>query len=70
MNAPPHRQAEHVLRRQTSFGRWMPPILYSLNVGGAMATAIAVGAADLLYLVLFPLPALIAYVWRTGKGQP
>jgi len=48
----------------------MPPILYSLNVGAAMAAAIAVGAADLLYLALFPLPALIAYVWSMSKGQP
>jgi hypothetical protein len=70
MHASPQRQVEHVLRRQTPFGQWMPPILYSLNVGAAMAAAIAVGAADLLYLALFPLPALIAYVWSMSKGQP
>ena len=69
MNAFPQYQVAHVLRRQTPFGRWMPPILYSVNVVAAMAAAIAVGAADLLYLALLPLPALIAYVWRTGKGQ-
>jgi hypothetical protein len=70
MNASLDRPAEHVLRRDTTFGRWMPAILYSVNVGGTLATAVAAGAADLLYLVVSPLPAVILYVWRTAKGQP
>ena len=70
MNASLERHAEHVLKRDTAFGRWMPAILYLVNVGGALATAVAVGAADLLYLAVFPLPAVILYVWRTAKKQP
>ncbi len=70
MNAPIEQHAAHVLKRDTAFGRWMPVILYSVNVVGSLATAIAVGAAELLYLAVFPLPAVMLYVWRTAKGQP
>ena len=69
MNASEERHAEHVLKRDTALGRWMPVILYSVNVGGALTTAVAVGAEDLLYLAVFPLPAIILYVWRTAKEQ-
>lgn len=48
----------------------MPAILYAVNVGGALVTAVAVGATDLLYLVAFPLPAVILYLWRAAKEQP
>lgn len=48
----------------------MPAILYAVNVGGALVTAVAVGATDLLYLAAFPLPAVILYLWRAAKEQP
>ena len=67
MNASLERCAEHVLRRETTFGRWMPAILYLINVGGTAATA---GATDLLYLVILPLPAVMLYLWRTAKRHP
>lgn len=67
MNPSSDRHAEHVLKRDTVFGRWMPAILYSVNIGVALATAVAVEAVDLLYLAVFPLPAVILYVWRTTK---
>ena len=70
MNASLDRHAEHLLKRDTAFGRWMPVILYSVNVGGALATAVAAGPADLMYLAVFPLLAVILYVWRTAKEQP
>lgn len=70
MNASLDRHAEHVPKRDTAFGRWMPAILYSVNIGGALATAVAVGAVDLLYLVVFTLPAIVFYLWRTAKEQP
>ncbi len=65
MNAFPARHAEHVLKRDTLFARWMPAILYAINIVGALATAIVVGATELLYLVVFALPAIILYMWRT-----
>ena len=52
MNAFLDRRAEHALKRDTLFGRWMPVILYFVNVLGALATALAVGATDLLYLAV------------------
>lgn len=70
MNTSLERRAEHFLKRDTAFGRWLPAILYLVNVVGALITAIAVGAADLMYLAVFPLPAVILYVWRTANKQP
>ena len=70
MDAFPDHHAERVRKRNTAVGRWMPVILYAVNVGGALATAVAVGATDLLYLATFPLPAVILYLWRTAKEQP
>jgi len=70
MNASLERHAEHLLKRDTAFGRWLPAILYLVNVVGVLITAIAVGAADLMYLAVFPLPAVILYVWRTANKQP
>jgi hypothetical protein len=69
MNASLERHAEHLLKRDTAFGRWLPAILYLFNVAGALATAVAIGAADLMYLAVFPLPAVILYVWRTANKQ-
>ena len=70
MDAFPDHHAERVSKRNTALGRWMPAILYAVNVGGALVTAVAVGATDLLYLVAFPLPAIILYLWRTAKERP
>jgi hypothetical protein len=70
MNASLERHAKHLLKRDTAFGRWLPAILYLVNVAGALVTAVAVGAADLMYLAVFPLPAVILYVWRTANKQP
>ena len=70
MDASLDHHVEHVRKRNTAFGRWMPAILYAVNVGGAMGTAITVGATDLLYLAVFPLPAVIFYLWRTATEKP
>ena len=69
MNASLEHNAEHLLKRDTAFGRWLPAILYLVNVAGALVTAVAVGAADLMYLAVFPLSAVILYVWRTANKQ-
>lgn len=67
MNTSLEHCSEHVRKRNTAFGRWMPAILYAVNIAGALATAVVVGAGDLLLLVVFPLPAFFLYVWRTRK---
>nr|MBS0020903.1 hypothetical protein [Gammaproteobacteria bacterium] len=61
---------EHVLKRDTAWGRWIPVALYGVHVVGWAATAGAAGASELLYLALFTLPAIVLYVWRTGKARP
>ena len=70
MNASLEHHAKHLLKRETAFGRWFPAILYLVDVGGALATCVAIGAADLMSLALFTLPAVILYVWRTTNSQP
>ena len=70
MNTSLEHNAEHLLKRDTAFGRWFPAILYLVNVVGVLVTGVAVGAADLMYLALFPLSAVILYVWRTANKQP
>jgi hypothetical protein len=60
----------HVLKRDTPLARWMPVALYAVNFGGAVATAIAVDAMELLHLAVFPLPAAVLYLWRTTRGSP
>ena len=69
MNTSLEHNAEHLLKRDTAFGRWLPAILYLVNVTGVLATAVAVGAANLMYLAVFPLLAVILYVWRTANKQ-
>jgi hypothetical protein len=59
---------QHVRKRDTPFGRWLPVALYAVNLGGTIATAVAVDAVELLHLAAFPLPAVVLYVWRTSKG--
>ena len=58
---------EHVRKRDTAFGRWLPVALYAVNMAGAITTAVVVDAMELLYLGVLPLPAVALYVWRTSK---
>jgi hypothetical protein len=58
---------DHVTKRETPWGLWMPVAFYSLNFALWLATGIAFGAGDLLYLAVAPLPALAAYFWRTRQ---
>jgi hypothetical protein len=61
---------EHVQRRHTPIGRWMPALLYTANVVLWLITGILAGAWDLLWLVVWALPALGLYLWRTQRSRP
>jgi hypothetical protein len=68
----PHRelnQIDHVQRRHTPTGRWMPALLYTANVVLWLITGILAGAWDLLWLVVWALPALGLYLWRTQRSR-
>lgn len=59
---------DHLYRRQTPMGRWLPAVFYSVNLGIWMLTAILAGAWDLLFLAILPMPALVVYVVRTQRN--
>ena len=60
-------QQDHVKKKESAAGRWLPLSFYSVNFVLWLATAIIAGAWNLLWLAILPLPALVMYVVRTGK---
>ncbi len=58
---------EHINKRETPLGRWLPFCFYSVNFALWIITAIQAGAWVLLWLAVFPLPALGLYLLRTRK---
>ena len=58
---------DHVYRRQTPMGRWLPAVFYSVNLSIWMLTAIVTGAWDLIFLAILPMPALAVYVVHTQR---
>ena len=58
---------DHVYRRQTPMGRWLPAVFYSVNLSIWMLSAIVAGAWDLIFLAILPMPALVVYVVRTQR---
>jgi len=59
---------DHVYLQQTTMGRWLPAVFYSVNLGIWMLTAIVAGAWDLIFLAILPMPALAVYVVRTQRN--
>jgi hypothetical protein len=57
---------DHVKKRETPVGRWLPFAFYTVNFVMWFVTGIMTGAWDLLWLAILPLPALILYLLRTG----
>lgn len=57
---------EHIARRESPLGRWLPVVFYSTNVTLWMLTSVMFQAWDLLYLGILTIPALALYLWRTG----
>jgi len=60
-------QADHVSKRETPIGRWLPLSFYSVNFTIWIVTAIVAAAWHLLWLAVLPLPALSIYLLRTRK---
>lgn len=60
-------QKEHVSKRETPLGRWLPLFFYSVNFTLWIVTAILAKAWGLLWLSVLPLPALSLYLLRTRK---
>lgn len=60
-------QKDHVSKRETPLGRWLPLSFYSVNFTLWIVTGIQAGAWDLLWLAVLPLPAMGIYLLRTRK---
>ncbi len=60
-------EANHISKRETALGLWLPVALYALNVILWIITALVAGAWDRLWLAIWPLPALGLYWWRTRR---
>ena len=60
-------QKEHISKRETPLGRWLPVSFYSVNFALWIITAIQARAWHLLSLAVLPLPAFGLYLWRTRK---
>lgn len=59
----------HVLRRESSWGRWFPFGLFALNIVSWIVTALLFHQERFLALVLLPLVPLVLYVARTRGGH-
>lgn len=57
-------------RREIPLGRWAPVVFYVLIVLSWFIEGMLAGAGDRLWLVLWTLPALALYLWRTRRGSP
>lgn len=58
---------DHVVKRETALGRFLPAILYAANIAGWVAVAVAVGIPRLSLLSVLTLPALALYLLRTRR---
>jgi hypothetical protein len=61
---------QSVQRRATSLGRWLPVCFYCLIIIPWFIIGVLSGASDRLALVVLALPALVAYLLRTGRTPP
>ena len=57
---------DHVKKRETSIGRWLPFSFHMVNFMLWFVTGIMVGAWDLLWLGVLALPSIVLYILRTG----
>jgi len=58
---------DHIAKRESTLGRWLPATFYVANIASWIATAVTIGATRFLLLSLFTFPALALYLWRTRK---
>ncbi len=59
---------DHVNKRETPLGRWLPVSFYSVNFILWIVIGILAGAWKLLWLGVLPLPALGLYLLRTRRA--
>ena len=62
-------QGDHVSKRETLLGRWVPVSFYSVNLILWIITGILAGVWNLLWLAVLPLPALGLYLLCTHRGS-
>ena len=55
-------QIDHISKREHPLGRWLPALLYSANYMLWVVAVLEARAWDLLWLALFPIPAVALYV--------
>lgn len=56
--------------RETRLGRWAPATFYTLIVLSWLIEGVLAGAGERLWLVLWSIPALGVYLWRTHQRLP
>ena len=62
---------DHVAKRNSPLGRWLPPVFYAFSLLGWLLAGISAWLWHLLWLVVLPLLPLILYVVftiRRGNG--
>jgi fatty acid desaturase len=60
---------EHITKRESVPGRWLPIAFYLINVALWVLAGISAAAWNRLWLVVVTLPALVLYVLRTRRGH-
>ena len=59
--------ADHISKRESFPGRWLPAVFYLLNYLLWVLAAQGVLISGLVWLAVFPLPALGLYLVRTER---
>jgi hypothetical protein len=62
-------QRDHVRKRESPRGRWLPVVFYLVNVALWVLAGISAGAWGRLWLAVLALPILVLYVVCTGRGR-
>ena len=61
--------ADHISRRESFLGRWLPAFFYLLNYLLWVFAAFEALTSNLVWLAVFPLPAFGLYLVRTGRKR-
>jgi hypothetical protein len=64
---PTPLREDHVSKRETPLGRWVPVTVYAVNLALWIATGIRAETWDLLWLAVLALPGLGLYLWQTTR---
>ncbi len=59
----------HIAKRESRLGRWLPILFYSVNVILWFITGVIAKAYVLLWLAILPLPAVVLYLLRTRSSS-